>query len=200
MKAANGNALRNQNPDLPMYELDAAATHAINNLAGSSTAIDFLMIWVSAIGVPLLVLAVAGQWWRQTGQPHIRHVLVAAGLSFLLGLALNQLVLLFVHRMRPYDSGVTHLLIARSNDPSFPSDHATATFAIAAAFLLHGMRRLGLWFLAAAVLVTVSRVYIGTHYVSDVVGGALTGIIVAFLVRALYRQGTRADRLITSIL
>jgi undecaprenyl-diphosphatase len=45
-----------------MYELDAAVTHAINGLAGRSAAVDFLMIWISAIGVPLLVLAVAVQW------------------------------------------------------------------------------------------------------------------------------------------
>src|SRR5262245_36662301 len=183
-----------------MYELDATVTHAINGLAGGNLAIDFLMIWSSGVGVPLLVLAVALQWWRRTDRPHTRHVVVAAGLSFLLGLALNQLILLFVHRLRPYDGGVTHLLIDRSADFSFPSDHATATFAIAAAFLLHGMRRMGLWFLAAAVLVTVSRVYIGTHFVSDVLGGAVTGLAAAMLVRALYWQGTRADRLITGIL
>ncbi|TIS55790.1 MAG: phosphatase PAP2 family protein [Mesorhizobium sp.] len=183
-----------------MYELDVAVTHAINSIAGTNAALDFLMIWVSAVGVPLLALAVAGQWWRRSNRPRTRHVLLAAGFSFLLGLALNQLILLFVHRMRPYDAGVTHLLIAHSADPSFPSDHATATIAIAAAFLLHGMRRLGFWFLVAALLVTVSRVYIGTHYVSDVLGGALTGIVAALLVRALYREGTRADRLITSIL
>jgi undecaprenyl-diphosphatase len=183
-----------------MYELDAAVTHAINGLAGRSAAVDFLMIWISSIGVPLLVLAVAVQWWRRTERLHTRHVLVAAGLSFLLGLALNQLILLFVQRMRPYDGGVTQLLIAPSADPSFPSDHATATFAIAAAFLLHGMRRLGFGFLAAAVLVTFSRVYIGTHYASDVLGGAMTGILAALIIRATYREDTRIDRLITGIL
>lgn len=183
-----------------MYRLDAAVTHAINGLAGTSLTIDFLMIWISGIGVPLLILAVALQWWRRTDRLHIRHVIVAAGLAFLLGLALNQFILLFVHRLRPYDDGVTHLLIARSADFSFPSDHATATFAIAAAFLLHGLRRVGLWFLAAAILVTVSRVYIGTHFVGDVLGGAMTGIAAAMLVRAFYWQGTRADRLITGIL
>src|SRR5260370_3301519 len=124
-----------------MYELDAAVTHAINGLAERSPAVDFLMTWISAIGVPVLVLAVAAQWWRPTYKPHTRHVVVAAGLSFLLGLALNQLILLFVHRMPPYDSGVTHLLIAPIADPSFPSDHATATFAIATAFLLQRMPR-----------------------------------------------------------
>ncbi len=183
-----------------LYDLDAAATRAINSLAGASALADLVMIWVSAIGVPLLVIAVAAQWWRGPDRPHNRHVLVATGLSFLLGLAINQLILLFVLRMRPYDGGVSHLLIERSADPSFPSDHATATFAIAAAFLLHGMRRTGLWFLAAAVLVTISRVYIGTHYVSDVLGGAATGIAAAILVRALYREGTRLDRFVTSIL
>jgi undecaprenyl-diphosphatase len=62
------------------------------------------------------------------------------------------------------------------------------------------MRRLGLCFLAAALLVTVSRVYVGTHYVSDVLGGALTGIVAAAFVRAFYWEGTRADRLIMRIL
>jgi undecaprenyl-diphosphatase len=158
------------------------------------------MISISAIGVPFLVLAIAGQWWRQGDRDHTRHVLIATGFSFLLGLAINQIILLLVHRVRPYDAGVSHLLIAPSADPSFPSDHATATLAIASAFLIHRMRRLGIWFFAAAFLVSASRVYIGTHYVSDVLGGAATGFMAAIVIRFLFREGTRLDRLITGIL
>jgi undecaprenyl-diphosphatase len=183
-----------------MYELDVLVTQWINGLAGRNGLSDQIMILVSSLGVPLLVLAVAAQWWAKSDRPHTRHVLVAAGLSFLLGLGLNQIILLFVHRMRPYDAGITHLLIEHSADPSFPSDHATATFAIAATLLVHGMRRRGLAFLLAAFLVTLSRVYIGTHYASDVLGGALTGIVAAGVIAALYRQGTRVDRLVTGIL
>jgi hypothetical protein len=40
-----------------MYRLDAAVTHAINGLAGTSFIIDFLMIRISGIGVPVLVPA-----------------------------------------------------------------------------------------------------------------------------------------------
>ena len=117
----------------------------------------------------------------------------------LLGLALNQFILLLVDRERPYVSGLTNLLIAPSADPSFPSDHATAAFAIAAAFLLHGLWRRGWGFLAAAALVAVSRVYVGTHYVGDVAGGAATGLTAAAIVRAAYARNTRADRFITGL-
>lgn len=182
-----------------MYELDAFATRWINSLSGHSVMIDNLMVWVSAYGVPTIVLAVAAQWWFRTDRQR-RHAIVASGLSFLFGLGINQIILLTVHRMRPYDGGITHLLIARSADPSFPSDHATATFAVAAALLLHGLWQRGFVFLAAAVLVSFSRVYIGTHYASDVLGGAVTGILAAALVLVVYRRDTRLDRFVTGIL
>lgn len=180
--------------------IDSSATAALNGLAGQWPAIDAVMKAISAYGVPVLVGLVALQWWRRDGRSHIRHVLVAAGLSFLLGLGLNQAVLLFLHRLRPYDAGVSHLLIAPSADWSFPSDHATAAMAIAATFLLHRMPRLGLCFLAAALLMMVSRVYLGIHYAGDVLGGAVTGLAAAIAVWKLYREGTRLDRLVTGLL
>jgi undecaprenyl-diphosphatase len=183
-----------------MSELDTAITVWVNAWAGRSATVDFIMIWISAVGVPILVLAVVAQWWFPRPDRSTRHVLVAAGFSFLLGLGLNQLILLFVQRVRPYDIDLTHLIIDRSADFSFPSDHATASFAIAAAFLMHGLQRRGIAFLAAAVLLAVSRVYVGTHYVGDVVGGAITGVAAAAAVRAVYQENTRADRLITGIL
>src|SRR5216684_8388609 len=159
--------------------MDHAITQWINSLAGSNALLDFVMIMATKAGVPLLVALVVAQWWSKIDRTHVRHTCIAAGLSFPIGLGLNQIILLFVHRVRPYDAGVTHLIISRSGDWSFPSDHATATFAIAASLLLHGFGRRGLAFLAATLLVCVSRVYVGTHYVTDVLGGAATGILAA---------------------
>jgi len=183
-----------------MYETDAAITGWINGWAGLSPAGDSLMIWISTIGVPLMVLAVALQWWLPKRDLPTRHVLVASGLTFLIGLGINQLVLLFIQRARPYEAHVSRLIIEPTADFSFPSDHATASFAIAAAFLLLGQRGRGAAFLAAAVIISLSRVYLGTHYVSDIIGGAATAVIAALLVRAAYRENTVLDRFVTGIL
>ena len=180
--------------------MDQIVTRWINAPAGSSPLLDHVMIAASQFGVPLLVLLVVLQWWSTDERPRVRHTCVAAALSFLGGLALNQIVLLFVHRVRPYDAGVTHLIISRSGDWSFPSDHATATIAIAAAFLFHGWRKRALGLFVGALVICVSRIYVGTHYLTDVLGGAATGIIAAGAVRWLYWEGTWADRILTSIL
>ena len=174
-------------------------THWINAAAGYSAALDAAMIFATQYGVPVMVLAVAGQWWAGKQRDLVRHTIVAAGLSFLLGLAINQLILLLVHRVRPYDAGLTHLLIGRSADWSFPSDHATASIAVVAAFALHGLRRRALWLLALALVVCWSRIYVGTHYLTDILGGALTGIAGALAVKLIYCRDTAMDRLITGI-
>jgi undecaprenyl-diphosphatase len=68
-----------------MSEIDATVTIWINAWTGRLPAVDFIMVWISALGVPFLVLAVALQWWVPRSDRSTRHVLVAAGFSFLLG-------------------------------------------------------------------------------------------------------------------
>jgi membrane-associated phospholipid phosphatase len=88
-----------------------------------------------------------------------------------------------VERARPFvDHPHAKLLIHHATDPGFPSDHATGAFAMA----------LGLWFkdrviggiaLVLAAIVAFARVYVGVHYPSDVVAGALIGMAVALIFR-----------------
>lgn len=104
-----------------------------------------------------------------------RHILIAAGFAFFLGLGLNQILLLMIDRSRPSLEGMTTLLVPPGADPSFPSDHTTAVFATAVTFVLGGMRKRALWFLTGAVLVALSRVFVGIHYAGDVLGAPLPG-------------------------
>lgn len=180
--------------------MDAEITGWINGFAGMSALADAVMVAVSAYGVQLVVGLVVLQWWGRRNRLHLRHAALAAGLSFLTGLALNQFVQLFVQRVRPYDSGVTGLLIAKSADWSFPSDHATAAVAVAVALLMQGLHLRGWLIMALAALICLSRVFIGVHYLGDVAGGAATGIVAALLVRSLYREGNAIDRIAVRIL
>ena len=118
-----------------------------------------------------------GKWRSVNG----RHGVVAAGFSALLALAVAHIIADIWARPRPYDAHPgAHLFIAPSGDPSFPSDHATAAFAIAAAlFLRH--RRAGWIALAMATLVSVARVAVGTHYPADVAAGAVIGTVAALV-------------------
>jgi undecaprenyl-diphosphatase len=179
--------------------MDQVLTQWINSFADSNVLLDTVMIMATRAGVPLLVALVVVQWWSKIDRTHVRHTCIAAGLSVLIGLGLNQIVLLFVHRVRPYDAGVSHLIISKSPDWSFPSDHATASIAIVAAFALHGLPRRTLLFGLLALLICWSRIFVGTHYVTDVLGGSLTGVVAAMLVWVFYRQGSRLDRFATRI-
>jgi undecaprenyl-diphosphatase len=117
--------------------------------------------------------------WRSV---NARHGVVAAGFSALLALGIAHLIGDFWDRARPYEAhpAAAHLFIAPSSDPSFPSDHATAAFAIAVAIWLRN-RTAGWLALAMAVILGVSRVVVGVHYPSDVIGGALIGTASALI-------------------
>ena len=180
--------------------MDQAITQWINSLAGSNALFDFVTITITQAGVPLLVALVVVQWWSKIDRTHVRHACIAAGLSFLTGLGLNQIILLFVHRVRPYAAHVTHLIVSKSADWSFPSDHATASIAIFGAFALLGLSRRALLFGLLSLLICWSRIFVGTHYLTDVLGGGLTGVAAAMLVWVFYREGSRVDRFVTGIL
>ena len=119
-----------------------------------------------------------GKWTTVNG----RRGVAAAGLSVVLALGIAHLIGTLWDRPRPYEAHPdVGLWIARSPDPSFPSDHATAAFALAVAvFCFH--RRAGWLMLAMAAVLSISRVAAGTHYPSDVLGGAALGALAALFI------------------
>lgn len=93
-------------------------------------------------------------------------------------------------RIRPYDlrEGI-EIIISRPTDFSFPSGHASASFAAAAALFAYD-KKWGAGALVLAALIAFSRLYLYVHYPSDVFAGTLLGILFGamayYIVKTVY--------------
>jgi undecaprenyl-diphosphatase len=172
--------------------LDFDVYKQLNGLAERHPALEEVLRFVAQDGQLLFLLLLAtlffarGKWRSRNG----RHGVAAAGFSAVLALGIAQVVAAAWDRPRPYEAhpGETHLFLAPSPDPSFPSDHATGAYAIAFAILLRH-RKGGVTALILATLVAVARVALGTHYPTDVLGGAALGALAAFALWASPARG-----------
>jgi undecaprenyl-diphosphatase len=179
--------------------LDYQFERWINGPAGHHTALDTAMGDAANWAVPVFIGIVAVWFilgWA-LGRPVERRGAVLALLAAGGALLVNQMLIRIWDRPRPFLAHPVHVLVSRSTDSSFPSDHAAASIAIAVAvLLLH--RRIGLLVLATAVLVCFSRVYVGAHYPGDVLAGAAIGLGVTLLLwRPLAVIPTRVNDALT---
>jgi undecaprenyl-diphosphatase len=81
------------------------------------------------------------------------------------------------NRPRPTVAGDPRLPVRRPLTSSFPSGHASAAF-FAAALLTNATNRAlaPVWY-SVGITVAISRAYVRIHYASDVVGGAVVGVL-----------------------
>lgn len=134
--------------------------------------LDGLMLGITTLGfisLPLVgLILLASKRERQVGLAILVGIVIGIGLT-----------LIFQYlSMRPRPDFARHIL-PMPNFPAYPSGHATAAFSTALIIGLAYRRRLWWVFgLAGASLIALSRVYLGYHYPSDIVGGAVLGAAV----------------------
>ena len=108
---------------------------------------------------------------------------IMMGVALLTGLLVGNVTLKpLIGRIRPYDTvgarDIT-LLVERLTDGSFPSGHTLASLEAATVLVIRD-KRLGIPAMIAAILVALSRLYLYVHFPTDVLAGALLGVLFAF--------------------
>ena len=160
------------------------------NLAGTNGTLDLIMILITTLGgTYILALFAVPLWLRGQREATFDFILILV-LTVIVTTAIKYLV----DRSRPcvdVSFGAQTLPGYRCEtepDPSLPSGHASRAFALAGLVGLRFRWRAGGAAMAFATLVGVSRVYMGLHWPSDILGGAFVGIGIAVLVELVSRR------------
>jgi membrane-associated phospholipid phosphatase len=162
---------------------------SINDFAVNTPWLHSPMAAYAKYGILLFAVFIVIGWWiarRRDDEAMATALLVPV--SAVGAVVAQQLVVALVSEPRPYDIYPNILvLVSKTTDPSFPSDHACVVGAVAAG-LWFVDRRLATLATAAALLMAFARVYAGAHWILDVVAGLALGACVAVMVILVLRR------------
>lgn len=154
--------------------MELTILHFIQSLRSES--FDSAMLFVSSLGnYGAIWIALAAAFLIAPG---LKRSGLAVSAALLIDFVIVNLILKpWVGRERPCDLTVPEdMLLACLTDHSFPSGHTAAAFAAAVAlFACH--RKAGTIALFLAFLMGFSRLYLFVHYPTDVLAGALLGVL-----------------------
>ncbi len=166
--------------------------------------LDKLMLWITQLGserayivvLVIIFLAVDAQIGRRLG------------LFLLLSFYVNQQLKIYINTTRPFilDPSIARSpeAVATAQGGGFPSGHAQSSVTLWGLTAFY-FRRRWLWVLAVVIvlLVSISRLYLGVHWVIDVVGGLVIGIGMiglALFADPLFTQAFKLPRILMFIL
>lgn len=149
-----------------------------------SDVLDTVMICITLLaeyGIFLIAVAlifIITKRYRRTG--------LMLGAALLCGVIICNLIIKnLVARTRPYllDPTIYHLAPWQEylTDYSFPSGHTLACFEMVGVLMITERKRFGWWSLLLGAAVGFTRIYLGVHYPTDVLGGAVLGLVCGFL-------------------
>ena len=173
----------------------ADLSNAIHGLAGHSALADEMARLAANYLVVFGVFALVWLYFRQRSL----RTFIAAGLAVVAAVGVAALIGLVDYVPRPFVAEHFVPLIQHPADSSFPSDHLAVLGALCGATLFTA-RRLSVVTAVVAAAVAFARVYVGVHWVTDVVAGfglgVLAGIVVWYATAATGPLVARIDRLL----
>ena len=180
-----------------LYQIDLAVFVFINTTLANPVG-DFLWPLITDYDRILIVRLVLVSVWlwliiRGGARGRTAAIMLIPVLFFADQLS-SSLIKPWVDRLRPchMENGVRvvqnlHLLVSCGPGKSFPSSHAVNNFAVATLFTFY-YRRLWPYVYGWAAIVALSRVAVGVHYPSDILGGACIGTVVSLATILLWEK------------
>lgn len=158
---------------------------AINQLAGRYPLLDNIMITISQKVRYLYAILFILMWFRNN---FYKKITLHAGISATITFLINGWIKLFYFKPRPFLKHNVRVLPPSPSkmNSSFPSKHTVLAFAAATSVLFY-KRLLGCIMWLLAFLAGFSRIWMGQHYPSDIIGSALLGSLSSIVVNITLR-------------
>jgi len=169
-----------------MY-LDLVIFNWINGFAGKWRWLDLSGIFFAKyfeyflLFVLILLLIInLKKYWRMVAEALVAAVFVR--------FVLVETFYWLHFRARPFVRNPVHLLVPYDAlQTSFPSGHASFYFALSTIIFGYN-KRIGILFFIASFLIVLGRVFVGVHWPSDILAGAVLGIFVGIILNKVFKR------------
>jgi undecaprenyl-diphosphatase len=169
-----------------LSNIDFTIFSFVNQIASKNAILDFVGIFLANYFIWLLFFVVIFFGFlppKRRGETISKANALRSIFGALLGGSLTLIIGQFIVRARPFVVHEVNLLIFPPiTIASFPSFHTTLAFALACTLFLFN-RKIGIWFFVAAMLIGIARVYVGVHYPSDIIFGAIIGCSSSLIIK-----------------
>lgn len=177
-----------------MNIFDGAVIGYVNQFSRHSPTFDKVLAFLAdnhLLKGGVLEILVWWLWFRKEDEPdsHNREHIIATFVGCIVGMILARfLALTLPFRLRPLHEAGINFLVPYGTSPaildgwsSFPSDHAVLFFALSTG-LLFVSQRAGIFALAyTSAFIAFPRIYLGLHYPTDILAGAIIGVVMSLL-------------------
>ena len=153
-----------------------------NNFANSSVFWGGLLKFCGEYLIYIVPIFLVVFWFYDAkGKKAGLEALFSAGLA----VAFANIIGRLINRPRPFESANIRELFFHRPTYSFPSDHTAVLFAIAFSLYFSGYKKLFWMMLVLAIIISLSRIATGIHFPSDILIGAVLGIVSSWIIRLL---------------
>lgn len=168
-------------------QIDLAIFNAIHGLAGKWSLLDYLGIFC-AVYLGYVLLFVLLCFLLINGKKYWRMVAESVAAALFVRFVLVNFIRMLRFRPRPFTYENFNALIPYDYDKtSFPSGHASFYFALSAIIYAYN-KKAGMFFFAASFLISLGRVFVGVHWPSDIVVGAVLGVVIGWLLNRVFKK------------